>query len=104
MQTIFTAKKNIILSLLLLTGLAVLLYAQTLNFAYVWDDSLLFLDKTALLNEPLSWSLLTDPVLPGTTYMRPLIFLTLYIEFNVLGQSPAISHAINLIIFINSIV
>lgn len=100
MQTIFTAKKNIILSLLLLTGLAVLLYAQTLNFAYVWDDSLLFLDKTALLNEPLSWSLLTDPVLPGTTYMRPLIFLTLYIEFNVLGQSPAISHAINLIIFI----
>lgn len=100
MLKFFTAKKNIILSLLLLTGLAVLLYEQTLSFSYVWDDSLLFLDKTALLNEPLSWSLLTTPVLPGTTYMRPLIFLTLYLEFNVLGQSPAISHAINLIIFI----
>lgn len=100
MQQLLSTKKNIFFSLLLITGLAVLLYAQTLNFTYVWDDSLLFLDKTALLNEYLSWSLLTEPVLPNTTYMRPLVFLTFYLEFNIFGQSPAISHAINLIIFI----
>lgn len=95
-----TAKNQIIFCLLIITGLAVLLYYQTLNFLYVWDDSLLFLDKTNLLNSPLTWDLLTEPVLPGTTYMRPLVFLTMYFEFNILGQSPKISHTINLIIFI----
>src|SRR5690606_193983 len=95
-----TVKNQIIFCLLIITGLAVLLYYQTLNFLYVWDDSLLFLDKTNLLNSPLTWDLLTEPVLPGTTYMRPLVFLTMYFEFNILGQSPKISHTINLIIFI----
>src|SRR5690606_9896601 len=76
------------------------MYLQTLGFEYVWDDPLLFLDKTALVNEPLSWQLLVEPVLPGTSYMRPLVFLTLYAEFNLLGQSPMISHAVNLFIFV----
>ncbi|SEI49317.1 hypothetical protein SAMN04244572_00563 [Azotobacter beijerinckii] len=81
---------------LLIVVLAALLYGCILSFGYVWDDSLLFLDKTALLNEPLSWSLLAEPVLPGTTYMRPLVFLTLFGEFHLFGQSPVISHSVNL--------
>ena len=79
---------------------AAALYAQTIGYDYVWDDSLLFLDKTALVNEPLSWSLLSEPVLPGTSYLRPLVFLTMYAEFNLLWQSPVISHTVNVIIFI----
>jgi hypothetical protein len=75
------------------------LYWKVLGFEYVWDDSLLFLDKTALVNEPLSWQLLADPVLPGTSYLRPLVFLTLYAEFHIFGQNPAISHSINLLIY-----
>ncbi len=96
-------KRSIFLSLLLLTGLATLLYGQALDFKYVWDDPLLFLDKTALINNPLSWSLLTEPVLAGTTYLRPLVFLTFYLEFNLFSQSPALSHAVNLAIFIANI-
>lgn len=98
-----TIKQSIILCLLLLTGLAILLYGQTLDFKYVWDDPLLFLDKTTLINNSLSWSLLSEPVLAGTTYLRPLVFLTFYVEFNLFSQSPALSHAINLAIFIANI-
>ena len=79
--------------------ISLVLYWKVLGFEYVWDDSLLFLDKTALVNEPLSWQLLADPVLPGTSYLRPLVFLTLYAEFHIFGQNPAISHAINLLIY-----
>lgn len=80
--------------------MVVLLYGRSLGFGYVWDDSLLFLDKTALLNEPLSWALISEPVLPGTSYLRPLIFLTLYTEFHLFGQSPQVSHAVNLVLFV----
>lgn len=97
-----TIKQSIILCLLLLTGLAILLYGQTLGFQYIWDDSLLFLDKTALINDPLSWSLLAEPVLAGTTYLRPLVFLTFYLEFNLFFQSPVLSHALNVAFFITN--
>lgn len=80
--------------------LAAALYAQTLSYEYVWDDTLLFVDRTGLVNEPLSWALLSEPVLPGTTYFRPLMFLTMFIEFNVVGQEPMLSHAVNVSIFL----
>lgn len=95
--------QKLIACLLGLTVLTLIIYGQTIGFDYVWDDGLLFLDKTALLNEPLSWQLLSEPVLPGTTYFRPLVFLTLFAEFHIFGQNPAISHAVNLIIFVFNI-
>ena len=79
--------------------LSVALYWQVLGFEYVWDDNLLFLDKSALLNDALSWRLLAEPVLPGTSYLRPLVFLTLYAEFHIFGQKPLVSHVINLLIY-----
>lgn len=81
---------------LLLVAIVALLYGRTLGFGYVWDDSLLFLDRAALMNDPLSWALLSEPVLPGTSYLRPLVFLSLYAEFHLFGQSPQVSHAVNL--------
>ncbi|MDV2469320.1 hypothetical protein QR674_10015 [Acinetobacter chinensis] len=85
--------------LLILIGIVGILYYPALNFSYVWDDTLLFVSKTGLLTEPLSWSLISEPVLPGTTYFRPLVFLSWYLEFNVFGQHSGISHFIGLIMF-----
>lgn len=82
-----------------LVACSLALYGQSLGFNYVWDDSLLFLDRAALINDPLSWSLLSVPVLPGTTYMRPLTFLSWFIEFKLFGQNPFVSHLINVLIF-----
>lgn len=83
----------------LLILIIISVYYPVLNFEYIWDDTLLFVGKTSLLTEPLSWALISEPVLPGTTYFRPLVFLSWYIEFNLLGQSSAISHFIGLCIF-----
>ncbi|HBN8236501.1 TPA: hypothetical protein L3677_005848 [Pseudomonas aeruginosa] len=93
-------KRLVVLSLMTFVSLCLWgLYGRALGFDYVWDDSLLFLDKTDLLNLPLSWKLLAEPVLPGTSYLRPLVFLTFYVEFHAFGQSALVSHAVNLIIF-----
>lgn len=93
-----------ILMVVVLVAISFALYGRTLGFEYVWDDSLLFLDKTDLLNKPLSWGLLTQPVLEGTSYMRPLVFLSFYAEFQLIGQQSWLSHLINLMcLSINSI-
>ena len=75
------------------------LYGQSLGFAYVWDDGIIFLDKNDLMVEPLSWRLIAQPVLDGTTYFRPLVFLTWFGEFHLFGQNPFVSHAINVALF-----
>lgn len=94
-------KKFIILGFLFF--LVVALYYPVWDFEYVWDDTLLFVGKTGLLTQPLTWALISEPVLPGTTYFRPLVFLSWYIEFNTLGQSASISHAIGLLfLYFNS--
>lgn len=75
------------------------LYLQTLRFAYVWDDGIIFLNKNDLMVEPLTWKLLAQPVLSGTSYFRPLVFLTWFSEFHLFGQNPKISHLINVALF-----
>jgi hypothetical protein len=77
-----------------------IVYNPVLSFDYVWDDTLLFLDRTGLMNQPLSWDVLATPVLPGTSYFRPMVFFTFFSEFYVFGQSPSISHFVNLLIFL----
>ena len=85
---------------LLIVIIALILYYPVFNAGYVWDDNLLFVEKVKLVNEHLSWKILTEPVLPDTTYFRPLIFLTMYMEFHLFGQNPLSSHIINLFILI----
>ena len=75
------------------------LYYPVLNAQYVWDDTLLIVTKTGLRENPLSWELISSPVLPGTSYFRPLIFLSWYWEFKFFGQNPYISHLIGIIVF-----
>lgn len=96
-------KYKFFLAIIFIWGFIGLLYHPILNAQYVWDDTLLFVNKTGLRESHFSWELITSPVLPGTSYFRPLIFLTWYWEFNIFGQDPRISHLIGLIFFaINS--
>lgn len=84
---------------LLIAVFCVLLYYPVIGHGYVWDDTLLFLDNTGLVHEPLSWSLLAKPVLEGTSYLRPLVFLSWFAEFKVYGGArPEVSHAINVLL------
>lgn len=91
---------RVLLSCVLLIGLGLFLYSSILSFEYVWDDTLLFVDKVSLLNEPLSWELVSQPVLFGTSYFRPLVFLSWYAEFKFWGQSSTVSHAIHLVVYL----
>jgi hypothetical protein len=96
----FETKAGGYLALLVVMIVAFLLYSRVLDFGYVWDDSILFVNKSDLLNNDLSWSLLSKPVLAGTTYLRPMVFLTFFAEFHLFGQHPYISHLVNLSFFI----
>lgn len=75
------------------------LYKNVLGFDYLWDDDLLIVHNVALINSELSWNLIARPVLDGSSYFRPFVFYSWFLEFKILGQSSYISHAINLFIF-----
>ena len=78
------------------------LYYQVINFNYVWDDTVVVLRNPLLMSPELTWSLLAQPVLPGTSYFRPLVFLSWYIERQWFGLNPAISHIINVVFLYGS--
>jgi hypothetical protein len=80
--------------------LILFLYSSAFFAQYVWDDALLFVNKTGLIEEPFSWTLISGPVLPNTSYFRPLVFLSWYFEFQIFGLNPVVSHTIGLIVFI----
>ena len=78
--------------------LFLILYGQTLGFAYVWDDKKLMVANLDILNQPLSWELLARPVIPATSYLRPLIFITWWLEVQAYGKFiEPISHLINIV-------
>ena len=77
-----------------------ILYGQTLGFAYVWDDKKLMVANLDILNQPLSWELLARPVIPATSYLRPLIFITWWLEVQAYGKFiEPVSHLINIVIY-----
>ncbi|WP_269630815.1 hypothetical protein [Pelomonas sp. BJYL3] len=88
------------LQMAVLALVCIALYGQTVGFSYVWDDGLIFLNKNSLVVEPLSWKLLTEPILEGSSYMRPLVLLTWWLEFHCFGQQPAVSHAVNVALLV----
>lgn len=74
------------------------LYGQSLGFGYVWDDNPLFLDNTLLREGRWSWESIARPVLPGTSYFRPLVLASWMAEMQLFQLTPAYSHAINLML------
>jgi len=97
--------RNILKSIpiLLILLIVFLVYKQVLFFDYLWDDDLLIVDNVDLTNSKLSWDIISRPVLQGSSYFRPLVFLSWFTEFKFFGQSSSISHLINLMIFLCNI-
>ena len=81
----------------LAASLAALCYLPTaLHLGYAWDDWQLFINNPTLRLPETIWEGLTQPILPGTTYFRPIPLATLALEFFTHGVDPYLSHAVNL--------
>lgn len=82
----------------LITALVLALYAPALKFGYVWDDVSLFVENNLLRQGWASLRNLAMPILPDTTYFRPLVLLTFVAEFGLVDGDARISHGINVVI------
>jgi protein O-mannosyl-transferase len=85
--------------LLFVLAVAGAFYWPTLSHHFVWDDFALFIYSPALRGESVTWGALSQPILPDTTYFRPLVLLTFFLQFHLDGINPGIAHGVNLLIF-----
>lgn len=76
------------------------LYSPALHFDYVWDDATMVFQRADFLRPDWLQYLLTEPFFVSPNYYRPLATLALYADFRFGGANPAISHTINIIIFL----
>lgn len=81
---------------------ALLVYLPVLQLGYVWDDWQLFINNPALRLPELVWQGLLQPILPGTTYFRPLTLGSFALEFSAYGVEPMLSHALNLALHVGN--
>lgn len=83
----------------------VIFYGQVVwnDFGYIWDDEVIFIKNQSLVYDPLSWKLLTDPILDKTSYFRPTVLFSWWLEFHIFERIPAISHGINILVFYGSV-
>jgi protein O-mannosyl-transferase len=77
-------------------SLIVLVYFPVLHLGYVWDDWHLFVNNPDLRLQEFWLHGILQPVLPGTTYFRPLPLATFALEFSTFGAIPSLSHGVNL--------
>lgn len=102
MQKSNYSKKTTYIFYIVSLAIFLYLYYQVINFNYVWDDTVVVLQNPLLMSPELTWSLLAQPVLPGTSYFRPLVFLSWYMERQWFGLNPSISHAVNVVFLYGS--
>ena len=100
---ILNIKKSNYIFYIISFGIFSFLYYQTIHFEYVWDDAMVIARNPLLMSPKLTWSLLAQPVLPGTSYFRPLVFVSWYMERQWFGLNPAVSHIINILFFYGSV-
>lgn len=74
----------------------VCLYIQTLSFDYIWDDLFLIQDNYKIKTGDISGILV--PILPGTTYFRPLVMFSFLLD-NFFSNNPWFSHFVNILFF-----
>jgi tetratricopeptide (TPR) repeat protein len=67
-----------------------------LYLGYVWDDWQLFVMSSALHDASSAMEAMTRPILAGSTYFRPAVLFSYFIEFQLFGLNAKASHAINL--------
>ena len=94
-----TERKGILTFGVISLCLFLLLYAQAAKFGYIWDDGVVVVRNPLLMTDVITWQMLAQPVLEGTSYFRPLVFLSWYIERQLFGLTPMVSHITNLVFF-----
>lgn len=85
---------------LLISGIAFLVYANSLENGFVWDDTNVIVTNPALLSSSLSLFKGIDigrdyELLP---YYRPLTILTFLIEERLHGLNPSLMHLVNILL------
>lgn len=85
-----------------IAAVTLLVYLPVLQLGYVWDDWQLFINNPALRLPELVWQGLLQPILPGTTYFRPLTLGSFALEFSAYGVEPTLSHALNLALHVGN--
>lgn len=75
------------------------LYWRVHTFSYVWDDVVLFVDDPGL-RQDVTIAALTQRILPGVAYFRPLVLASFALEFKLFGLDSGVSHLVNLLIHI----
>ena len=83
---------------LILGILVVAAYGAALNNEYVWDDKYFVTYSAGLDNAAAALETAFSPLFSERAYVRPLPLLSFYVEALPVGRSPAISHAINLLL------
>jgi hypothetical protein len=79
---------------------ALFLYGQVLEFAYVWDDLLILRKIPPVLKGEVSLAdFLGRPFLRNVPYFRPLVILSFYFDASITGH-PGFSHAVSLAVFV----
>jgi len=73
------------------------MYRQATGFDYVWDDRIFFIISTDLRQGDIVKAI-TEPVLSGTSYFRPLIMAWYVAEIRLMGVDPYWSHLTNIVI------
>lgn len=91
------------LCIAVLVVLAIFVYSPALRFEYVWDDRLLFLESSDLRPGAFRLRRIFEPILVESTYFRPLVLLTMVAEFFTVGVNSAVSHGVNILIFIANV-
>ncbi|WP_371233299.1 hypothetical protein ACAW63_09665 [Pseudomonas sp. QE6] len=94
--------KRILPAVVVLIAVAAI-YLQVVNFEYAWDDLALFIDSPALRSGSDLVEAITRPILPGTSYFRPAVLFSFFLEFKYLGLNAAVSHGVNLLFFLLNI-
>ncbi|WP_157421966.1 glycosyltransferase family 39 protein [Acidovorax sp. Root219] len=95
---IFTPAPRALWPFGLLLAVVASLYGQSLGFGYIWDDNSLFVDNTMLREGVWSWAAVARPILPDTSYFRPLVLTTWMAEMQLFKLTPLYSHLINVIL------
>lgn len=98
------SKKKTIFVWFILLVLAIFLYYPIFNAHYVWDDTLLFVMNQRLIDSKLTWESVSVPILPGTSYLRPLVLASWWAEFQIFGLNSSVSHIIGFIIYFFNVI
>lgn len=106
MESAVNMKNTLKNCLILLMGLcfALFLYYPIFNAEYVWDDTMLFVENTKLVDGALEWESLNKPILPSTSYLRPLVLASWWAEFQIFGLNTKISHIIGFIFYFLNVI